>query len=50
MMAIPAGFLAKKLGYKGGIIAGLAWWCSAAYGSFRPQRLQRSGHFCWVFV
>ena len=36
LMAMPAGWLASKLGYKGGIIVGPSWWRRAASGSCPP--------------
>ena len=42
LMAIPAGWLAKKLGYKGGIIAGLLMVAAGGSGSSRRRRLPGS--------
>jgi FHS family L-fucose permease-like MFS transporter len=47
LMALPAGWLASKLGYKGGIIAGLLMVDS---GSSPPQRSRLFGRSCSVCV
>ena len=50
LMAMPAGWLATRLGYKGGIIRGWGWWRSAASGLFPRPISFRFGPFCSACV
>jgi len=50
LMALPAGWLATKLGYKGGIITGLLMVAVAGSGSSRRRTSPSSGHSCSASV
>ena len=48
LMALPAGWLATKAGYKGGIILGCSWSRWAVFGSSPRPTSRNSGRFWWA--
>ena len=50
IMAMPASWLARKLGYKGGIISGLLLVALGGSGLSRLHIFLHSGHSCLAYV
>ena|SRR5262245_3602848 len=49
LMAIPAGLIARKIGYKGGILVGLSLIASGAFWFIPPRGSAPTGLFCWAY-